>query len=139
MSYFNQPDHERIDRRDLDAKSLLVRLARSRTSGLDAPAVSRRSSRASATPGADDTLARFREFARARELPAPDAEPLNVGEVQTPLVWRAHYVAVLLDDPLSELTSQLEDKGFEVIAFGGDDSAWASSLERLCRALGRSS
>lgn len=140
MSYFNQPDHERIDRRDLDAKSLLVRLARAATSGLDAPPVSRRNSRPSAAPGADDALARFRELARARGLPSPDAEPLNVGEVQVPLVWRGHYVAVLLlDGALAEVTSQLEDKGFEVIAFDGDESAWAASLERLTRALGRSS
>ncbi len=139
MSYFNQPDHERIDRRDLDAKSLLVRLARATTSGLDAPPVSRRSSRPSAAPGADDALARFRELARARELPPPDAEPMNIGEVQVPLVWRGHYVAVLLDGALAEITGQLEDKGFEVITFDGDESAWATSLERLTRALGRSS
>ncbi|MBI3074427.1 MAG: DEAD/DEAH box helicase [Deltaproteobacteria bacterium] len=139
VSYYNQPDHERIDRRDADAKSLLVRLARAVTSGLDAPPVSRRSSRPSAPPGADDALARFRDLARAREFPAPDAEPLLVGVVQVPLVWRGHYVAALLHAPLADVTSQLEDKGFEVIAFAGDDAAWAASLDRLARALGRSS
>ena len=56
-----------------------------------------------------------------------------------PLVWRGHYVAVLLGGSLVEVTNQLEDKGFEVIAFAGDDDAWAASLERLTRALGRSS
>lgn len=139
MSYFNQPDHERIDRRDPDAKSLLARLARATTSGLDAPHVSRRSTRPSAALGADDALARFCELARARELPSPDPEPMSVGGVGVPLVWRGHYVAVLLDGALAEITGQLEDKRFEVIAFDGDESACATSLERLTRALGRSS
>ena len=31
MSYYNQPDHENLDRRDDDARALLLRLARART------------------------------------------------------------------------------------------------------------
>jgi len=137
MSYFNQPDHERIDRRDADAQSLLLRLARAATTGLDAPPVSRRSSRPRPA-GANDAPARFLDLARSRELPASDAEPLIVGEVQVPLVWRSHYVAVLFDASRSDVTSQLENKGFEVITFEGDEAAWTTSLERLTKALGRS-
>jgi hypothetical protein len=137
MSYFNQPDHERIDRRDRHAKSLLLRLARATTSGIDGAPVSRRSLRPSGSPGGGDAVDRFREVTRTRELPLPDAEPLTVGEVAIPLVWRAHYVAALLEGAEPSLTSQLEDKGFEVIAFDGDEAAWATSLERLTRALGR--
>ncbi len=138
MSYFNQPDHEQIDRRDADAKALLVRLARATTSGLDAPSISRRNAEPTATTTADEALSRFRDLARERALPGPDAEPLVVGDVRVPLVWRGHYVAVLLDGPLGDVTRQLEDKGFEVIVLG-DESSWAASLDRLARALGRSS
>ena len=31
MSYYNQPDHESLDRRDEDARAMLLRLARART------------------------------------------------------------------------------------------------------------
>jgi RAD3-like DEAD/DEAH box helicase/uncharacterized protein DUF1998/helicase-like protein len=137
MSYFNQPDHERIDRRDADARSLLLRLSRAATSGIDAPPVSRRSSRPHPA-GVDDSFARFLDLARSRELPGPDAEALLVGEVRVPLVWRGHYVAVLFEASLSDLTRELEDKGFEVIAFGGDEDAWTIPLDRLAKALGRS-
>jgi hypothetical protein len=77
-------------------------------------------------------------LARSRELPGPDAEPLLVGEVRVPLVWRGHYVAVLFEASLSDLTRELEDKGFEVIPVGGDEAAWTASLDRLAKALGRS-
>src|SRR5690606_34555929 len=42
MSYFNQPDHEQLDRRDEKARALLLRLARAQLKGLEAP-VARRS------------------------------------------------------------------------------------------------
>ena len=139
MSYFNQPDHEQLDRRDADAKALLLRLARATTTGLDAPPVSRRSSRPSAAPAADDVLARFHDVARGRELPAPDTEALALGDVKLPLVWRGHYVAVLFDAAPVDITGQLEDKGFEVIVFGTDEATWPASLDSLSRALGRAS
>lgn len=139
MSYFNQPDHEHIDRRDGDTKMLLVRLARAVTSALDVPQRSRRRTPPGVPTGGDNTLARFREMARGRELPEPDAEPLVVGDVRVPLVWRGHYVVALLDASLAGLTSQLEDKGFEVIGLDGDAASWTTSLDRLARALGRSS
>jgi len=139
MSYYNQPDHELIDRRDNDARGLLLRLARSTTTGLDSPPHSRRSSRPSAPPASDAALERWLELARTRELPRPDAEPIAAGDAQIPLVWRSHYVIVLLDEAHTPLTSQLEDKGFEVIVFGSAEAAWEESFARLAKALGRAS
>ncbi len=139
MSYYNQPDHERIDRRDADAKAMLLRLARAATTGLDAPPLSRRSAPPSAPPAADDPLARFRDLVCGRELPGPDVEPLTLGEVKVPLVWRGHYAAAILGEIMADILSQLEDKGFEVIVFGADESTWPASIDRLARALGRAS
>jgi hypothetical protein len=138
MSYYNQPDHELIDRRDSDARALLLRLARSTTSLRDAPPVSRRSARPGPAP-ADATLARWLEQARARELPMPDSEPLAAVDLQVPLVWRAHYVAVLFDDPATEVRAALEDKGFEVLVFRSSEPDWSDSFARLATALGRGS
>ncbi|MEY4513466.1 MAG: hypothetical protein RLZZ450_5588 [Pseudomonadota bacterium] len=139
MSYFNQPDHERIDRRDADAKIILVRLARAVTSGLGAPPISRRRSRPSGASHEDDSLQRFRDLARERELPQPDPTSVVVDDVSVPLVWRDHYVAALLDASLTDIVNQLVDKGFEVIVFGDDEQMWAEPFDRLTLALGRSS
>jgi superfamily II DNA/RNA helicase len=139
MSYYNQPDHEFIDRRNDDVKAALLRLARSTTTRLGAPQLSRRSTRPSAPPTSDERLARWFELARVRELPRPDTEPLAAGSAHFPLAWRAHYVAAVLDEALASIAGQLEDKGFEVIVFGSDETTWADSFTRLAKSLGRAS
>jgi superfamily II DNA/RNA helicase len=133
MSYYNQPDHELIDRRNADAKTFLLRLAHSITTGLEAPMAP-----PSASTGAPDTRSgRWLELARGLNLPAPDATPLVAGTAQVPTVWRNHYVAAILDDSTAPPTGELEAKGFEVIVFGSDEAAWPDAFARLSKALGR--
>ncbi len=132
MSYYNQPDHELLDRRLDQVRSFLLRLARSTTRVLDVgPRASTR------PPPSDPLLARWYEVARTRELPLPDAEPLVAAETILPLVWRAHYVAVVLGEAPTDLVGSLEDKGFEVIAFGSAEGAWPEAFDRLSTLLGR--
>lgn len=144
MSYFNQPDHERIDRRDEDARDLLLRLARSHTSGLEASPTSRRSVRPVAAAADDETSAlgsveaRFLGRVVAEGLPLPDAEAMRVGDAVISLVWRDHYVAVLANaDP--DLAAALGAKSFDAVVCGEDESAWPTVLDALGRALGHSS
>jgi superfamily II DNA/RNA helicase len=134
MSYYNQPDHELLDRRDEQARAFLLRLARSQTNVLDSasPVVT------DAPVSADPNLARWLALARAKEIPAPDGEPLVVGDDRLPLVWRAHYVAATISH-LSEATaSTLAARGFDLIQFDGPEETWADSFRRLAAALGRS-
>jgi ATP-dependent helicase YprA (DUF1998 family) len=140
MSYYNQPDHELLDRRDKEARALLLRLARARLTGLEAPVV-RRSTRPAALSGGDASatgeVAAWLDYAQARELPVPDREPLVVDGQTLALVWRAHYVVALLDPPDAALSARLEDKGFEVVVLGHDAAAWAEPTATLARLLGR--
>jgi superfamily II DNA/RNA helicase len=145
MSYYNQPDHDLLDRRDVQAQSFLLRLAGATTSGLGAAPKAETAN----TGPADGALALWLALARDRDLPLPDLEPLAVassddddGEARLPLVWRAHYVAALLDDESPQRLARLADLGFEVIAFPavpiGDLAAeWAGPFGRLATALGR--
>lgn len=130
MSYYNQPDHEHIDRRDEAARSLLLRLASGHatapTSSSHAPLVTD----AATTP---DTA--WSNEAQRRGLPAPDAEPLTVGSTALPLTWRRHYVAALLETPPPELTARLDDLGFELIRFD-DRATWQEAFARLATVLG---
>ena len=138
MSYFNQPDHELIDRRNDAARALLLRLARSTTSGLD-PHPSARGNTAPKTPAASDAAhARWLEQARGRELPFPDAEPLTLGDSRFPLVWREHYVVAVFDGAATA-PGALEGKGFEVLDFGSSEADWPAAFTRLAAALGRAS
>jgi ATP-dependent helicase YprA (DUF1998 family) len=147
MSYYNQPDHELLDRRNVQAQSFLLRLARAVTR-LDAtPAGSAAPDAARTSAANDPALAAWLVLARARDLPPPDPEPLVLAaggvESRLPLVWRAHYVAALLDDHGPQRLGDLADLGFEVIGFPSPRSAdpgaeWAEPFRRLASALGRS-
>jgi hypothetical protein len=129
MSYYNQPDHEQLDRRDTDAREMLLRLARSRLV-LETPTPP---SEPPELVGSGDWLS----VVRAAGLPGPDLEPLSVDGRAVSLVWRAHYVAALLE-PDPPFSTKLEDKGFAVVVLGADSDARAESIAALAKLLGRS-
>jgi hypothetical protein len=137
MSYYNQPDHELLDRRDADGRTLLLRLARSSTSGLVTPSVTRPAS-AAATPIADPegALGRWMEQSRGSGLPTPDLEPLAVNDTRLPLVWRAHYAVALLGRADADSLALLASRGFEVVVFESSESTWPKAFARLAAALG---
>lgn len=136
MSYFNQPDHEQLDRRDEDARSLLLQLAHSHLTPIESPPARRTS--APPAPGAtSDFSPRWHAFAQSIGLPPPDGDALMVGDRRIDLVWRAHYCVALLESA-EDARRTLENKGFEVVVVG-DESTWTEAGARLALLLGRSS
>lgn len=132
MSYYNQPDHELIDRRDAGARELLLRLARSTTIPKE------RDASPGANPSGGAASSRWLDEARRLDLPEPDPSPLRVGATDIPMVWRAHYVAALLGEAASgDVISALEDKGFAVFVFDSHEADWPEIFVRLAAALGR--
>lgn len=146
MSYFNQPDHERIDRRNDGAKALLLRLARSTVEGLggkaapvaapdDAPTPPDAAPAAELTSTAEH---RWGAAFMARGLPPSDPGPLVIGTTELPMVWRSYYLVVALTVLPPALRQTLHDKGFDVIEFGEDEASWSATFSALAAALGRS-
>lgn len=136
MSYFNQPDHERLDRRNTDAQRLLLRLAKARIS-LAGPSVSRHPSQRPPLADAEGPRDAWLAYAARHELPSPDGEKLVLDGQAVPLVWRDHYVAALFDEG-TEVVSKLEEKGFEVIVLGATEAEWSAPTSELAKLLGRS-
>ena len=145
LSYYNQPDHELIDRRDTDAKEMLLRLAASTTSHLvpaEPSAIEPPATRTHGQPeptieSADPRKDRWLKLASERALPRPDANPLNVNGQGLDLVWRSHYVAAAFAEVSPVLAAELEDRGFVIVAFGDDETQWPSAFLSLETALGR--
>lgn len=135
MSYFNQPDHELLDRRDEDARVLLLRLARGRLAGLETP-VTQHPAEPSSTSASGDLASVWRTYARRYELPSPDSESLVIDGQAVALVWRGHYVAAFFAEE-SGLASKLENMGFEVVVFGENEAAWGEPTAALAKLLGR--
>lgn len=151
LSYYNQPDHDLLDRKDGKALEILLRLAHASTSSLamsTAPEPSPKPSVAGAVGSpadggqadvaipCDPRTLRWRAAAAARGLPAPDTVPFDAGTRVYPLVWRSHYLVATLFGADADTTA-VEDRGFEVVSFGSDESAWPAAFDRLASALGR--
>jgi hypothetical protein len=133
MSYYNQPDHELIDRRDEPARALLLRLASARVQrppSIAPPAL------ATSVAEAEDDARDWKSEAAKRGLPPTDSEPLVIDGAALPLVWRRHYVVALREKVADEVRARLEDLGFEVVVFDSRAS-WSDAFDRLVSVLGR--
>jgi hypothetical protein len=100
LSYYNQPDHEFIDRTDKEALEILVRIARGEVRPLKA-----------AQPIAADWSERMANW----RLPEPDSKPLQVGEQTFPLVWRDRLAVATTSALLEKERAELEALGFSVV------------------------
>jgi len=134
MSYYNQPDHELIDRRDEGARTLLLRLARARTS----ECVRGQSSTPGRVAANESRDGLWSAEALRRGIPEPDSRPLAADGRSLRCVWRRHYVAAVLDEADHAALPAIEDLGFEVVRFG-DPSSWGAAFTRLAAALGQGS
>src|SRR4051812_19993916 len=134
MSYYNQPDHEILDRRDEAAREMLLRLARGRTMARD--------DRPPVAPGPIDgdgsREGLWLAEASRRGIPVPDPEPLVAGDRSVRRVWRKHYAAAVIDEADRSALQAMEDLGFDVVEFE-DPAGWSAAFARLASALGRAS
>jgi hypothetical protein len=105
LSYFNQPDHELIDRTSPEARALLIAMAR----GTVAP-------RAPRDTALDPTLA---TALQAAGLPEPDTKPLTLSGTQLPAVWREWRVALGPAPIPADLLQAAEDKGYTLLPWDG--------------------
>lgn len=101
LSYYNQPEHELIDRTDRDALRVLLRLVRGRTSNTVLTAETEED-------GWPQACANW-------QLPAPDTQPLAVGGLSLPLAWRSRLVAATFEPLSPEALSAVESLGFVVV------------------------
>jgi len=119
LSYYNQPDHELIDRKDTEALTVLLRLARS--------AVGPRSEE---SKGAD--AGPWAEAAQRWGLPQSDAPP-SAFKGALPLSWSAYLVAAGPAAAVEASQSTAENLGFTLIAV--EDPAAPSAPPALVSAL----
>ena len=113
LSYFNQPDHEQIDRRDTAALLFLLRLAHAGPSDSDRV-------RASGTP----------------DRTPPDEKPLMVDGVAFPNIWRKARLVVVEEGGIDEdIVGRLASKGVKVLERPGDPGRRTAFEEELTELL----
>lgn len=104
LSYYNQPDHELIDRTDPDARRLLLRLAASTV----------RSNAAAARM--DTGMEQWQLAFETWRIPKPSADLMIVDSVTIPFVWREYRVAAVLQSVSRSILEHLESIAFTVVA-----------------------
>ena len=103
LSYFNQPDHEKIDRRSSEVLGLLVDLARGET----VP-----ETRTKPVLASSPWLKAFAEAG----LPEIDSHPVMFAGSSFEFAWRSHFVAATVQ-PVSDATAaDAAVKGWELVA-----------------------
>ena len=121
LSYYNQPDHEKIDRTSAEAKALLISIARGQLR-LKCPGASQ------------DQSGGWLSEIKAAGLPTPDSDPISLADQKFPLVWRLHRVAAT-PDPLTEAAVAYADEmGWTLFELPQDpDSVLPESLAAALR------
>jgi hypothetical protein len=134
LSYYNQPDHELIDRRDPAARAILVRLSRCETRLIEnAPAVA---PDAGVSPADEDPWeSRWRAAFATRLAGAPPPVRSVVAD-QVVLQWTDDLIAVALPDTPRELQADWEERAYTFVRFAGDEATWPPVFARLGKLLG---
>ena len=130
LSYYNQPDHPLIDRRDSETLRILWRLAQIRTellTALPAPLIPEKE------PEVAGWGAQWQQHAARLALPVPSRVEVDSISV---LHWPDRYAAIALPDTPRELQAAWEDRGYTFVRFVSDTGAWPAAMQRLARLLG---
>ena len=123
LSYFNQPDHENINRRNVDALKVLVALANAEVKPKPVSP-----SAAAPTPKNDD-LQHWLDTLTTEGLRLPDATqvPVHGGKAIAAGQYKAARALVFLDSITTEIASLMTDKGWQVLNFS-DPSQWQAQF-----------
>jgi len=118
LSYYNQPDHDLINRRDSSAQALLAQLANGVVQRNEPSADERN---ASSTLGA--WLAGIAHFG----LRPPDSTDVDLqeGRWTADALYKSSRTLIFLSAPESELLTYAADRGYGTLAFSSDASQWA--------------
>jgi superfamily II DNA/RNA helicase len=119
LSYYNQPDHEKINRRNPDLLNFLVGLANAGISSEEPEGET-----GSCNP--DDALAEWLREIERLDLRRPDA--LNVSIDNGRGTAAAHYptqrALIFLSPPDGHIQTYLKDRGFRVLVFPPEKEEW---------------
>jgi hypothetical protein len=124
LSYFNQPDHEHINRRNADALKLLVALANAQVQPVtNSPAT------VALTTSADEPLDAWLSALSQAGAVQPDAVNVSVnnGVATAAAQYKASRALVFLSAVDEQTASVLQDKGWQVLDFS-DAAHWSQQF-----------
>lgn len=120
LSYYNQPDHDKINRQDQTVLKLLVALANANVRSeitINLPTGHNEQM---------DTQAEWLNALDDKNLRRPDTlnHPMNNGEAKADALYKAQRALIFFQEPSAEVTTYAEDRGFRILVFPADTNRW---------------
>lgn len=137
LSYYNQPDHENINRQDSDALKMLIALANASVKP-EAVTATSAPTRNEGQVANDIKLQQWQNALAALKLRQPDAfhVSLNEGAGQAAAQYKASRTLIFLDPPEDSLIAYATDRGWQTILF--DDAAtWPDTFRAYPEVFGQ--
>jgi len=124
LSYYNQPDHDKIDRQDKKVLELLCSL-------VNAKVKSQKNVETENEPlTLNDLQKKFKEVLLSMHFPMPEHWNKNIAGIKTDAVYNQTQVVILLSDKIDKShLKTLEDHGFISIVLPEKSSKWQEILE----------
>lgn len=132
LSYYNQPDHDLIVRRDPFVLQILTQLANSTVHSVN---------QSLATPSTSETessLSKWLNLIQSLGLAAPDQTEVSLqdGTWTADGLYKSARTLILLSEPSAELRAYASDRAYEIIAFNADESTWRDTLAQHSEVFG---
>jgi Lhr-like helicase len=121
LSYFNQPDHELIDRTSNEAKQMLIDLARGKVVLATSPSQS--------TEGGG-----WASVFKDAGIPVPDASAVSFSGQEMTYAWRSHFVAACVFPLTGAVREAAEAKGWTL--FELPETVTTGVPEAMCAMFG---
>jgi Lhr-like helicase len=134
LSYFNQPDHEIIDRHERDALQFLANLANGQvTSSADLQHGTEEGSSNGTT-----LLNQWLSAITSLGLRKPDQTrvPVNGGEANADAYYQSARTLVFLTEPNESVAAYAVDRGYTIICFPSDPDTWPAHFTAHAQLFG---
>ncbi|PAW70199.1 MAG: DEAD/DEAH box helicase [Opitutia bacterium Tous-C5TDCM] len=126
LSYYNQPDHEHIDRGDPAVQELLVQLAHATVRPAAAPNAGAAATHSSGSDLLDTWLAALRQL--GYRSPDDTRYPLADGLGTVDARYKSARALVFLTPPSAAVQAYAADRGYSTVEFSSDASAWSTTF-----------
>ncbi|MGY6278174.1 DEAD/DEAH box helicase [Methylomonas sp. MgM2] len=133
LSYFNQPDHENIDRRNQDALKILIGLAHAMVIPTEIePSIEQ------APETESGVIEQWLAALQQANLKQPDAVAVSISQGQATAAgqYKAQRVLVFVETISEELKNQLQDKGWQVLDFSAPNQ-WPNLFAQYADLIGK--
>ena len=138
LSYFNQPDHELIDRRNAAALTFLAALANGSVEPVKRTTVAIPPESPEMPRKQNTNLQSWLDAVSSLGLRHPDETlfSLNSGEMVADALYQDARTLVFLTPIPKKLTHYMEERGFAAIEFSADPHTWTSTFKDNANVFG---